>query len=220
MSDRSSSEKIGEFTLSVDRDHRGRFRGHQEMNENYRGWHYHIEHPLLSQKDILTLLSQELEALGAAKVEGTTRIEDEVTFPNQTNALAKEISNLARKIQYVKNLKDVNIQIAARKHVSRKTFEKREKYLKYLNGVGQNDQELADMAGKLKELKQRYSFPMQKPVKKQINPEVAVGNANEDPEIIILYTLGDASTVLWISAVTHTLHVEANKKEAYAKSII
>lgn len=63
--DRTSSVQVGFFVLSVDRDHKGGFRGGQAMAENYRGWHYHVEHPLLSQEEIFVYLSGALAKMGA-----------------------------------------------------------------------------------------------------------------------------------------------------------
>ncbi len=69
MTDRSSSIRVDDFVLSVDRDHKGRFRGSQAMIEHeYRGWHYHIEHPFFSQEEIFRYLSKALQDIGAERV--------------------------------------------------------------------------------------------------------------------------------------------------------
>lgn len=68
MMDRQSTTEVGMFLLHVDRDHRGRFRGQQAMSIYYRGWHYHVEHPILSQNAIMTFLERELKRMGAVEV--------------------------------------------------------------------------------------------------------------------------------------------------------
>lgn len=120
LTDRSSSVQVGAFILSTDRDHRGRFRGSQAMSEGFRGWHYHIEHPNLSQETIFSYLSKALQNMGAEKV-------------------------------------------------AERTF---------------------------------------------------IGVVEATPKMQECWRLGEASTVLWISGKTGSLHVEANKREAYAKSIL
>jgi hypothetical protein len=65
--DRTSSISVGKFVIHTDRDHRGRYRGHQAMTEQYRGWHYHIEHPNLSQLEIMSLIEDKLCELGATQ---------------------------------------------------------------------------------------------------------------------------------------------------------
>ncbi|MGD6808512.1 MAG: hypothetical protein ACQCN3_02320 [Candidatus Bathyarchaeia archaeon] len=120
MTDRKSSTPVGKFTLSTDRDHRGRFRGSQAMSAEFRGWHYHIEHPTLTQEEIFAYLSKCLQSMNAEKVK-------EQTF---------------------------------------------------------------------------------------------IGVVEATPKKQECWRLGDASTVLWISGKTGSLHVEANKRTEYAKSIL
>lgn len=120
MTDRSSSVLVGAFVLSVDRDHRGRFRGDQAMSPSFRGWHYHIEHPEISQEKIFEYLSSCLQ--------------------NMRATLVKE--------------------------------------------------------------------------------KVCIGVVEATPKRQECWRLGEASTVLWISGVTGSLHVEANKTMEYAKNIL
>jgi hypothetical protein len=119
--DRTSSLVVNGFTIHVDRDHRGRFRGHQSMSKTYRGWHYHVDHDAMSQNQIFELLEKELIKLGAKRIEP---------------------------------------------------------------------------------------------------PRLAVGYVEESPTCVDVWKLGDRQTVLWISKVTGTLHIEANKTEDFAKSIL
>lgn len=132
MGDRTSSTRVGEFTVHTDRDHRGRFRGRQAMGKNFRGWHYHVQHPRLSQKEILDLLEAELERMGAA---------------------------------------------------SEPIFKR----------------------GEQKEVFRR---------------NIAIGTVEMAPSAGSLWQLGGRETVLWISRVTGSLHIEANKKEEYARGIL
>lgn len=68
--DRASSVIFGRFILATDRDHKGRFRGHQAMKKGeYRGWHYHIESAGLSQLEIMDRLEKFLVGEGARRVE-------------------------------------------------------------------------------------------------------------------------------------------------------
>jgi hypothetical protein len=67
--DRTSEIIAGIFRINVDRDHRGRFRGHEEMDGHYRGWHYHVESRAFTQDQIMTLLERCLLNHGAVKVE-------------------------------------------------------------------------------------------------------------------------------------------------------
>lgn len=127
MGDRVSSVTINGFILSVDRDHKGRFRGDQAMSDLYRGWHYHVEHPRLCQNDIFNYLSAVLLKMGAKQIKIGTEEDEE---------------------------------------------------------------------------------------------EIYVGTAEKTPARAELWRLNEASTVLWISAVTGGLHIEANKREEYAKNIL
>ncbi len=120
MTDRSSCVQVGAFILSTDRDHRGRFRGSQAMSDAFRGWHYHIEHPNLSQEAIFCYLSKALQNMGAERV-------------------------------------------------VERTF---------------------------------------------------IGVVEAAPKMQECWRLGEASTVLWVSGKTGSLHVEANKRVEYAKSIL
>ncbi len=95
------------------------------MSERYRGWHYHIEHPSLSQEEIMSLLEKELERMGARRVELSTS--------------------------------------------------------KRLPGIGVVE-----------------AFPAK----------------------MSLWRLNGRETVLWISSVTGSLHIEANKEKEYARSIL
>lgn len=120
MTDRSSSMQVGTFVLSVDRDHKGRFRGMQAMSEYFRGWHYHIVHPTISQEKIFLYLSKCLQAMGA---------------------------NLVKE-------------------------------------------------------------------------KVCIGVVEATPKLQECWRLNEASTVLWISGKTGSLHIEANKTHEYAKNIL
>lgn len=67
--DRTTTTRVGCFDVSVDRDHRGRYRGHQAMERNrYRGWHYHVTSTVYSQLDITCILEEWLFGLGAEVV--------------------------------------------------------------------------------------------------------------------------------------------------------
>jgi len=54
----------------------------------------------------------------------------------------------------------------------------------------------------------------------QVSEMPFIGVVEAAPQLQECWRLGDASTVLWISSVTGGLHVEANKKDEYAKSIL
>jgi hypothetical protein len=67
--DRTLPLQIGAFQLAIDRDHKGFYRGHQAMQPGqYRGWHYHIEHPTLSQQEVMQLLEEYLMKIGAKRM--------------------------------------------------------------------------------------------------------------------------------------------------------
>lgn len=129
MTDRSSSVQVDSFILSTDRDHKGRFHGSQAMVEHeYRGWHYHIEHPKLTQMEIFAYLSTELSKMKAEKIS-----------------------------------------------------------VPYFNGGTE---------------------------------KVCIGVVEATPAELEYWRLEDATTVLWISGKTGSLHIEANKKLPYAKNIL
>lgn len=123
ISDRSSTEYRNGFSIHVDRDHRGKFRGNQAMDDRFRGWHYHIESEHHTQQELMEMLEQELSEMGAERI--------------------------------------------------------------------------------------------------SINTEyLCIGNVEAAPKDFSVWQLGDRSCVLWISSVTNSLHIEANKSEKYAKSIL
>jgi hypothetical protein len=120
MTDRSSTLKVGGFELSVDRDHKGNYRGGQAMSTEFRGWHYHVTHPTLTQEQIFAFLSRALRIMGAVKIDG----------------------------------------------------------------------------------------------------ELYIGVVEATPKQVELWKLNEATTVLWLSGKTGSLHIEANKKNEYAKNIL
>jgi hypothetical protein len=122
MTDRVNSIDVGQFTVHVDRDHRGRFRGQQAMDPKYRGWHYHVGAIKATQTEIFIFLERQLKALGAHRIEGERLLH--------------------------------------------------------------------------------------------------IGNVEHRPFMASLWQLEDRTAVLWISAVTGTLHIEADKKSTYTKGII
>lgn len=64
--DRTTEMNIGNFTLSIDWDHKGSYRGSQAMEKGkYRGRHYHLDSLLYSQEEIMKLIEDHLEDLGA-----------------------------------------------------------------------------------------------------------------------------------------------------------
>ncbi|MHA1403794.1 MAG: hypothetical protein ACTSSI_08520 [Candidatus Helarchaeota archaeon] len=67
--DRTSTVRVGCFTIHTDKDHKGFFRGYQAMGNGYRGWHYHIESEEVTQIEILLLLEMELLQRGAIHVD-------------------------------------------------------------------------------------------------------------------------------------------------------
>lgn len=71
--DRTSTITLeNKFSISCDKDHLGQYRGNQALISNdkqyYRGWHYHIEHPRLSQDRIFDLLEIYLNFIHAQKI--------------------------------------------------------------------------------------------------------------------------------------------------------
>jgi len=120
MTDRSSSETIGDFVLSTDRDHRGNYRGNQVMSSSWRQWHFHIDSDKYSQQRIVELIEAYLREIGAT--------------------------------------------------------------------------------------------PLSK-------PSYGIGNI-EKPELLTAWELFGKTAILWISSVTHKLHVEADKDSFQAKAIL
>jgi hypothetical protein len=178
MTDRTSSISVGKFVIHIDRDHRGRYRGRQAMNEKYRGWHYHIEHPSLSQLEIMRLIEDKLRELGA--IQQPTKEKKKiitVKYPYQSKLKAK-------RDKYYLREGECWIEID------------KERYLK-LKGIKEFIEEEIE-------------------VSKDFN----IGNVEAKPQMISYWTLGDKSTVLWISSLNGTLHIEANKAKEYAKNIL
>jgi hypothetical protein len=54
----------------------------------------------------------------------------------------------------------------------------------------------------------------------KVEEKAYIGVVEATPKILECWRLGEASTVLWVSGKTGSLHVEANKKGEYAKSIL
>ena len=54
--DRVSIKEVGDFFISVDKDHMSYYRGRQAMDRKYRGWHYHVESPKYSQLQIMEII--------------------------------------------------------------------------------------------------------------------------------------------------------------------
>ena len=74
MTDRTSTITVGIFQISVDRDHRGNFRGHEAMDERYHGCHYHVvaerdEEMIFTPEQVMVLLEQCLLNEGAKPVD-------------------------------------------------------------------------------------------------------------------------------------------------------
>ena len=120
MTDRTSSIKVGDFTIHTDRDHRGSYRGYQTMTKSWRQWHFHVDSRKYSQQQIVELIETYLLEIHA-----------------QSLAL----------------------------------------------------------------------------------PHYAIGNI-EPPEYLSAFGLLGKTCVLWISSVTHKLHVEANKSDCTCKALV
>lgn len=71
-SDRTSSIEVNGFTLSVDKDHLGSYRGHQVISSKYRGWHYHLESRQYNEIEIMGFIEEFLKKLGAIRVKEKT----------------------------------------------------------------------------------------------------------------------------------------------------
>ena len=70
MTDRTSTITAGIFQVSVDRDHKGNYRGHEAMDDRYRGCHYHVvSNDHFTQEEIFTLLGQCILNYGAVRVD-------------------------------------------------------------------------------------------------------------------------------------------------------
>lgn len=70
MTDRTCTIQAGAFKISIDRDHKGAYRGGQAMEPGkYRGWHYHVESEYCSQERIFEMLENVLLRRGAVKVD-------------------------------------------------------------------------------------------------------------------------------------------------------
>jgi hypothetical protein len=65
--DRKGSYQINGFSLYVDKDHLGYYRGKQAISRDYRGWHYHIESEIYSQEEIMAYLEYYLHKVLNAK---------------------------------------------------------------------------------------------------------------------------------------------------------
>ena len=244
--DRTSSVEVGEFVLHTDRDHRGKYRGRQAMNERYRGWHYHIEHPCLSQEEIMNMLEIELERMGAERVKiERTKVVKKRIYPHRGNLRIKKRWSVKGDLEkareeIIKWLYDnvgyapADIQVDFRR---RKITWKRppamvrkwriipRQFFRNLTAEFVDTYEIKNDKGEWEEISEEewrrlYDEHIIKRIEVVERIPLAVGVVEAEPARVSLWRLDDRETVLWLSSVTGSLHIEANKKEEYAKSIL
>jgi hypothetical protein len=161
------------------------------MSENYRGWHYHITHKTLTQNQIFDYLSIELKRLGASQEESRECVDYLEYYPNRGDTkMRQELTELNRKLNSLYHIG---------KH---------------------NDEQAINLRRKVNDVNREYNLKLSLPYLLWEQPSVSIGTIESNPERMEVWRLGEDSTVLWISSVTHTLHVEANKSEEFAKSIL
>jgi len=236
--DRVSSVKVGEFVLHVDRDHRGNYRGKQAMSERYRGWHYHVEHPKLTQMHITRLIEEKLREMDAEKIEvkRVPIVEKEKFYPYR-GELKKVVERKVNEKELYKWLKahvwnhidykivKINVKnrvVYWRKGNSLKRFSFPEKFV-YVAG----EKFYRKIEGKWVEISREeydklYGLREERHmiVGWKFEPELFIGTVEATPSYVSYWRLGDRETVLWISSRTGKLHIEANKSREYVKSIL
>jgi len=233
--DRVSSVKVGEFILHVDRDHRGNYRGKQAMSERYRGWHYHVEHPKLTQMYITRLIEEKLREMGAEKIEvkRVPIVVKEKFYPYR-GELKKVVERKVYEKELYKWLRQHNIHyriikidvknrvVYWRRGSSLKRFSFPKKFVyvadeKFYRKIGGKWVEISR-----EEYEKLYNHceEVEKIVGWEFEPELFIGTVEATPSYVSYWRLGDKETILWISSRTGKLHIEANKNREYVKSIL
>lgn len=214
--DRSSTTEIGDFTLSVDRDHRGKYRGKQVMTENYRGWHYHIEHPEWSQEKIMKELEKELDE----RTELRRSIDYDNLSPEEKKTVEKRINKWLEGLSEYNNQK-VHIEYNSRE-VSWKESKRSLKYTfpkSVFRGIDLKRYQKKE-GSEWVDISENEWIRLIRKKTKTVHPSVAIGTVETNPAKISVYRLDDKTTVLWLSGFNGKLHIEADKSEEYAKTIL
>lgn len=230
MNDRSSSTKVGDFTLYVDRDHRGKYRGKQVMDQDYRGWHYHIDHPTLSQKEIALLLEAALKEMGAERMEKDLVRVTRKEYPHRKNLREVKKINKEKAIAWFKarlSYEPKDLRIDEEEELFRWKHNESVKCTGIPNKYKHTMRYEHKENGKWKEIdEEEYNElynevnELEKVVGHRFNTRLHIGVVNGSPKYVSLWRKGEKSTVLWIGSERGKLHIEANKAEKYAKSIL